>query len=273
MKERKMSFQDQALILLIDFVLDKTGEEDVYDTQWSRQVAAVQAALNEMGFDAGGVDGQLGPRTRAALQRWQERDAQEASQPDPVTPVATKSRGRKVAIVVGHNSRAQGAVRTTDRVSEFAYNSKLADDILKIAKAEGRGDDIKIFFRQAGLGYTREIDTVYAEVDRWNPDVILEFHFNAATATATGVEMLYAQGSAGGKALAQEVQNAVVNVLGLRDRGLKPLARGARGGRSVWAGKAPTVLTEWYFGSNASDCNRADARYERFAKAIWDSVK
>lgn len=182
--------------------------------------------------------------------------------------------GRKIAIIIGHNSKAPGAVRVSDGKPEYVWNSALAARIRAIATAEGRGADVRVFLRQPGLAYTREIDSCYAEVNAWGADVALEFHFNSAAASsATGTEMLYAEGSTAGKALATRLQAAAVAALGLKDRGLKPLARTARGGRSVWAARAPAVMTEWYFGSNRADCAAADANFERLACAVWGAVK
>lgn len=180
----------------------------------------------------------------------------------------------RIAIVIGHNSKAPGAIRVSDRKPEYEWNSALAARIRAIAAAEGRGGDVQIFLRQAGLSYSREIDECYARVNAWGPDFVLELHFNsAAAASATGTEMLYAEGSTAGKALAIRLQAAAVSALGLKDRGLKPLTRIARGGRSVWAVRAPAVMTEWYFGSDRADCAAADANFERLACAVWGAVK
>lgn len=182
--------------------------------------------------------------------------------------------GRKTAIIIGHNSRAPGAIRVSDRIPEYVWNGILAAKIRAIAATEGRADDVRIFTRQAGLGYAREVDECYARVNAWGPDTALEFHFNSSAASsATGTEMLYAEGSTKGRALADALQRATVGALGLRDRGLKPLGRTSRGGRSVWAARAPAVLTEWYFGSNPADCAAADANIDRLAAAVWCAVK
>ena len=246
-----------------------------FGTAWSRSIAASQVLLIQEEFDDIGVrvTGNLDNITRDAMDSWIKYSRENAQVPTP--PNTPQSGNKKVAIVIGHNSRARGAVRTTDGVPEFVWNRQLADEIVDLARAEGRGGDVRIFLREAGLTYTREIDGVYAQVHRWGADSAYEFHFNAATPAATGIEMLYAQGNQKAHASAQAIQNATLRALGLRDRGLKPLTRGARGARSVWAGNqhCTVVLTEWYFGSNRNDCQTADRQFKTLAREVWNTIK
>ena len=246
-----------------------------FSTPWSRAIAASQVLLIQEGFGEIGVrvTGSLDDITRDAMDSWNKYSNENAYVPTP--PNNPQTGNKKVAIVIGHNARARGAVRVTDGVPEFVWNRQLADEIVAIARAEGRGSDVRIFLREAGLSYTREIDGVYAQVHRWGADAAYEFHFNAATPAATGVEMLYAQSNQRARLSAQEIQNATLRALGLRDRGLKPLTRGARGARSVWAGNqhCTVVLTEWYFGSNQNDCRTADANFKNLAREVWNAIK
>ena len=179
----------------------------------------------------------------------------------------------KTAIIIGHNERAPGAVRVTDGVPEYIWNTKLAKRIQLYADCEGRGDDVQIFFRKAGLGYNAEIRECYARVNAWKPDQTIELHFNSFTATSTGTEMLYAAGSTKGKILAQKVQDAVLNALGLSDRGSKAITRKDRGGASVFAANAPAIIVEPFFGSNKSDCATVDANFDKCAQGIWKAIK
>lgn len=169
----------------------------------------------------------------------------------------------RIAIVIGHNARARGAIRVTDGVAEWDFNRRLAAAILD--HAPGR---YRIFHRPAGLSYTAEVREAYAAVDAWAPAASVELHFNAAgDPRATGTETL-TSGTAGSVRLADQMQHHIVRALGLRDRGLKTLGRKDRGGESLWAGRAPAVLIEPYFGSNAGDCAAADRNFVALAAAI-----
>jgi len=172
----------------------------------------------------------------------------------------------KIALVVGHNARAQGAVRVTDGRTEYDWNGDLAEMIQEIDP-----EAVKVFHRRPDGGYSREIDRVYGEVDRWGADVSLELHFNAATPAAHGCETL-SSGTRGSLRLAEAVQAAMLAAMPVRDRGVKVRAAHERGGRSLWAGIAPAVMLEPYFGSNAGECHMADDHKEMLAEAIYHAA-
>ena len=56
-------------------------------------LAQVQAALNDLGYDCGGVDGVMGPRTRSCIQAFQEENSLEA------TGAADAATGRKLRLI------------------------------------------------------------------------------------------------------------------------------------------------------------------------------
>lgn len=174
----------------------------------------------------------------------------------------------KIAIVVGHNARAQGAVRITDGQPEFQWNGDLAEMIREIDP-----EHVKVFRRQAGGGYSREIDRVYSQVDAWGAECSIELHFNgSADPRATGCLTL-SSGTAGSMALARKVQSRMLAVMQNEDDGILIRGRRDRGGRSLWAGRCPAILTEPYFGGNARFCHVADARKDELAEAIYEGAK
>ena len=66
----------------------------------------------------------------------------------------------KIALVIGHNARSQGAVRVTDGRSEYDWMTDLANQIFAQEPALFR-----VFRRPAGVGYSAEIRQAYGEVD------------------------------------------------------------------------------------------------------------
>ena len=166
----------------------------------------------------------------------------------------------KLAIVVGHNVRTQGARRVTDGQSEYIWCGLLAQKMAGMAP-----HSVRVFQRTPGSG---EIARVYREVAAWGAEKAVELHFNSfAQASATGTETLH-DGRPDRRALALAVQAQMVAALGLTDRGLKKVHKGQAGFATVSAAAQPTVLVEPYFGSNAGDCNRADAHMAALARAI-----
>ena len=169
------------------------------------------------------------------------------------TPVADGILGR-LAVVVGHNSKAMGAGSVAP-LSEYEY--KFNSDVAQSMKDEAAHYNlaVEVFFRPAGLPYSKEIAAAYAQVKSWNATCAIELHFNAATAAASGTEMLYRNGYADARSLAAHLQEEVLSQLKLKYRGLKALSPGDRGWASVSAiNGTPIVLCEPFFGSNSQDC-------------------
>ena len=169
----------------------------------------------------------------------------------------------KIAIVVGHNARARGAV-SVDGTAEYDWNGELAALIQDHNEAA-----VRVFRRTFGGGYSAEIDRVYAEVNAWAADCSIELHFNgSASASAKGTKTL-SSGTPGSMLLAREIHTRCHEVIERKDRGIEVRTRRQRGGRSLWVGRAPAIMTEPFFGSNAEDWRRANARMDQLAEAVY----
>lgn len=168
----------------------------------------------------------------------------------------------KIALVVGHNPTAQGAVRASDGRTEYDWNGALAAAVM--VQQPGM---YRIFRRTPGAG---EIGRCYEAVNAWGADAAVELHFNgAAASTATGTETL-TSGTRNSLRFAGLMQAAMVGALGLRNRGLitLPTRNSGRGATSLWSARAPAILIEPYFGSNKADCAAADRHYSALVRAI-----
>jgi len=158
----------------------------------------------------------------------------------------------KVALVVGHNRAAPGAwVKPPTNESEYVFNGKVADLLI----AADTGDVVfKKFLRTPGGGYNAEIDRVYAEVNAWRPDLIVELHFNGGGGNYTC--MLAAEVSSVSQECATIMSSVFADALGIVDKGCFARSAGERGGRSLYAGDAYTVLTEPFFGDNQDHADK-----------------
>lgn len=172
----------------------------------------------------------------------------------------------KLAIVVGHNARAPGAVRRDTGETEFHWNSGLAEMIEAAAKDGYPEIDVKTFFRTAGSGYRAEIRRVYAETDAWGADATCELHFNSHhNSSATGTETL-SSGSSASLRFCEALQDEMLKALGLKDRGEK-IVRTGRGSYSLICGRAPAALIEPFFGSSPKGLAATDEDHEKRALA------
>ncbi len=166
----------------------------------------------------------------------------------------------KLAIVVGHNSQSQGAVRSDTGESEYVWNGRLAQRLHELG--EDYGLDVKVFHRTPVGSYTREIEAVYDDVDDWNASASIELHFNGSASDASGTETL-TSGTALSMMLAEDVQREMVISLGLRDRGIITRRDSGRGYKSLVSGRSPAILIEPFFGSSGKGTAATDSKEER----------
>lgn len=173
---------------------------------------------------------------------------------------------KKIALIVGHNPKSQGAARVTDGVTEYVFYKKVAEELKALDP-----DQYVILYRDPAGGYSKEIDRVYAEADAQRVSGTVELHFNAAgSASATGTEVL-TSGTRNSLILSNLLQDKMVVALRLKSRGVKQVTKQQRGGRSLWAGRAPAALIEPFFGSNRHDCETVDEKRDKFVKALHDA--
>lgn len=177
----------------------------------------------------------------------------------------------KLAIIVGHNKRAQGAVAVSPiNQSEYVFNAQVAK--IMDAEAADFGLEVGIFYRDGKLGYSGQIAKAYREADAWGADLAIELHFNGAANKSARGTVTLSSGSAKSlrfASLAQDAMVALFGRIGKQDRGVKTRARGDRGGFSLVAGNAPAILVEPFFGSSTADCDLMDRKGRRaYARAL-----
>ena len=95
----------------------------------------------------------------------------------------------------------------------------------------------------------------------------IELHFNAANKTASGTCTLYDTREPRNRLFAEEIQEAMVGVMKLRDRGLIKRDTG-RGAYNLKAVDHTSCLIEPFFGDNREDAKRAVGNIDALAKAL-----
>jgi N-acetylmuramoyl-L-alanine amidase len=176
----------------------------------------------------------------------------------------------RVALEIGHSTRDGGAVRVTDGVQEYEWNKDLAHRIHDLDPTM-----FEIFHRRPDLRYTSAIRELYGRIDAWGCDLSISMHFNAFHKSSASYTSTLSSGSKVSLKAADAVQSAMVSVMGLHDAGVKVRNRrtGGRGWEMLSFGRSPAILIEPYFGSNPSDCRRADERKQALAEAIYRAVR
>lgn len=105
---------------------------------------------------------------------------------------------------------------------------------------------------------------ICADANAWGADLFVSIHCNAAdNLAAHGTETFFSYGSAGGRALAEKIQNQLTQSLPLGNRGVQ------EAGFAVLVGtEMPAVLVETAFISNPDDAKLLVDREDDFARAI-----
>lgn len=161
----------------------------------------------------------------------------------------------KVAIVVGHNSKGKGAYSKHLDVSEYDFFSEVASIIKKNAPS------VDIFKREDVGSYTKEMKKVIDEINKRGYDLVLELHYNSFNGEASGVEMLHYHKSSKGIEYSEALIKIHELVCGLKKRRLIPVSDSSQNGSyGILNSKMPYVLTESFFGDNASDCSKVSAK-------------
>ena len=104
-------------------------------------------------------------------------------------------------------------------------------------------------------------------------DIVVSFHLNSASASATGVETFYYPTSSKGKELAQLMLDANLQATGLKSRGIKQNEKGARGHALFQGTKGVTTLLETGFITNETDMKVLNANKQKLAENYVTAIK
>lgn len=146
----------------------------------------------------------------------------------------------KVALSIGHSESDCGAVNQTFGITEYQYNNELAYLVSK--QLSKLGHEVVLVRRKT-------LNELPKQINATGADICVELHCNAYNKLVSGTEVLHYEESTEGAKLAAELQEAICDTLGLRDRGTKP------SGRELILKKTsmPCVITEPFFIDNDVD--------------------
>ncbi|ADV46446.1 N-acetylmuramoyl-L-alanine amidase family protein [Nitratifractor salsuginis] len=178
---------------------------------------------------------------------------------------------KKIALVVGHRKNAQGAWGNAG-VSEFKYNSHLAEAIKDKLDQVGFGGEVKIFFRDdLPGGYGEKMKRLHKRIDEWGADYSVSMHFNAAgRQDVNGHEVLYC--SKTGRKVAEIFDEALDHSLKNKDRKIKKKTRKDRGGGFLCRGKSVCVLVEPFFAAHQKEYMPGTPGYDALLHAYANAI-
>jgi N-acetylmuramoyl-L-alanine amidase len=178
----------------------------------------------------------------------------------------------KVAICIGHSRPGDKGAQSVSGVSEWSYNVAVGEALQKMLTISGV--EAVMITSYLGDSYGFAMTWLASEIDRLNVDCAIELHFNAAGPSAKGYEYLYWSSSSASKRLAQALLDAHERNLGGINRGIKPKTSSDRGSLFLSKPQCPCVITEPFFGSNASDWSKfsTEKAQRDLAKTYADGI-
>ena len=164
-----------------------------------------------------------------------------------------------VALSIGHHPAAQGCDTIDGKWTEYSFWATqlplLADTLQRM------GHEAHVVNRSDSGGKTPSYAA--AACNAVNADLAIEFHFNSASSrAASGTETFYWATSARGKIAAEMIQQAMVEVLKLPDRGCKTIGHPSENAYEFFHRTSmPAILVEPAFAaSNVTDNDRLQTR-------------
>jgi len=162
------------------------------------------------------------------------------------TPPEPIKEGKRIALVVGHDSDRKGAYGNAG-VSEWDFNTELLTDLAHGGYLPKQHTFI-LYYRSEDInGYTAKMIDLHKRMDADNIDYSIEFHFNSvADSSVNGNEVLFC--STKGMELAKKLDEAL-DRLPNRDRGIKKVSMSDQGGGFCCRGGSVAIIAEPFFGS------------------------
>lgn len=157
-----------------------------------------------------------------------------------------------IVICVGHSRSGDSGAVNTSGVTEHTFNSKVGRLLTAILREAGH--KVHLLDKYEGNSYTQAMVWVADQCKTLGADLAIELHFNSASPLAEGHEWLYWVTSKKGKALAESFNSAFKKAFpSNKERGLKPITSGDRGGLYLRLTHCPAVILEPFFGSNPTE--------------------
>lgn len=222
-----------------------------------------------------GVDDDLNKGSTGAQQAGE--DARDNASQSTLDDTVKECPDCKVAIVIGHSSTSQGAHSPPMDVAEWTYNDDIAKRTVRLLNSQSGGKvTAQIFYRVSAGGYSREMATVYAQVNAFLADVpsqkriSIELHYNSVASSSARYSEVFYKGDI---SYAQNSARLMAAIFGGKSHA-KPYGQNPRGQATFTNGPTNTYLMEPFFGSNTASAEIAmtESGKQQLAQAYATSL-
>ena len=180
---------------------------------------------------------------------------------------------KRIALIIGHSRFRQGARNKKNGLTEYKYNKefvkKLFDELLRIINFNFYCE-IKIFYRKIGM------TTLHRRLNKYEPDLAIEFHCNAFNKKASGSEIIIGKNvcDVDTKINLDDFNFNISEILNIKCRGLKFHTKKERGGKFLHNLNAELkFIAEPFFIDNDSDLEKALNNQDRLIDIFADFIK
>lgn len=227
----------------------------------SNTVKALQKAVGTT------ADGIVGPNTlNAILSKLTDINKEDNTESN-----SSSASNKTIALLPGHSSKDGGAVMVDGlKLSEYSFANKYIPQVKEIL--EKNGFTVVVTSREQAGGTTPSYSAKAANAT--GACMAVEFHFNSASASAQGAEFLYDAHNNDYKKAAQAMQDTWTRLTNIRDRGILPVCTESeanklglsrytsRGINAFTKSSMFFTMTEPFFGSNYSECDKVYGMYK-----------
>lgn len=170
---------------------------------------------------------------------------------------------KRFAVAVGHRDNARGAYSPFLGLTEFEFNSRVAENLTDIAD---------IYYRPNTLMVSEgsRIRSMVNNINLTNYDFAVELHFDSfSDPRANGASALHYITNKRTKEAAKLFTQQMCDVFGIKRRDNIPVTtKKQNGGTWIIENKADALLLEPFFGSNYNDCQKISECYSEYSQVI-----
>lgn len=148
----------------------------------------------------------------------------------------------EVAIVIGHDKMRPGAYSLYLGMSEYIYNTEVAQYLACVAD---------VYKRPLAGNYKKQMEQLASQINKKPYKLVVELHFNAFNKKASGCEAVIYKGNSFTAAVGDRFCQLVTKKYATKNRGVKEVSNpNDRGYWFLQKMKAPAIILEPFFGDN-----------------------
>lgn len=175
---------------------------------------------------------------------------------------------KTICLVIGHSSGAQGAANPETGLTEWVYNSALANEIMRLFLPFHDEVDCRLIHRGAEYKSGTELAQAIDAINDHEPHLTVALHCNAWNQKRAGHAVIHHPSGKAGAELAPIFMAHIATALGNRDRRIRRRKNLGLLNKT----RAPALILEPFFIDNPKDCANGVKRRLDLAHGIYGAI-